>query len=409
MIIEIIDHFRKFADPYVKEFFDTTLKNRIERNPQSMLAYNYKKSFDVERYRNRLINKALDSREFVTLVEYLENFGLKDFERQVFGYKHSTNLVQELKTTLEWLIGFSEGSYEYYRNLDSDPKHPLFSRLVYAYHLVMDSTHTIKITIISNGLDLSKNFCLKNNISLTVSKLKNSYSQLEFEITETLINKDPVQLVKTFCGILSIFKKDFYGRISRIEFTCGCIDHGYGFEIDHSHNHNDKLIRFSIKEIDRIENFFNRIGQFDQIAFGIEKYYVALDKNSQIEKILFIVMSMELLFGKSKEIDSIKFRLTIRTINFISKKLEKRELIARKIREIYDTRSIIVHGNTSRKDNEKIRKCIYNIGNYMELLRLILLKFVRISSDFNNHGEIMNKVDYDLDISEMRLPFIVWK
>jgi hypothetical protein len=241
-----------------------------------------------------------------------------------------------------------------------------------------------------------------------VSKLKNSYSQIEFDITETRLNKDPVLLVKTFCGILSIFKKEFYGRISRIEFTCGCIDHGYGIEIDHSHNHNNKLIRFSTKEIETVENFFNRIGQFDQIAFGIEKYFIALDKNSQIEKILFIVMSMELLFGKSKDIDSIKFRLVTRTINFISKKLEKRELIARKIREIYDTRSSIVHGNTSRRDSEKIRKCISNLDNYMELLRLILLKFIRNSPNFKNHDEIMKKIDYDMNISELQLYSIKW-
>lgn len=248
----------------------------------------------------------------------------------------------------------------------------------------------------------------KNKISLSVSRLKNSCSQLEFDITETHLNKDPVQLVKTFCGILSVFKKDFYGRISRIEFVCGCIDHGYGFEITQSHDHNNKLMRFDINEIESIENFFNRIQHFDQVAFAIEKYFIALDKKSQIEKILFIVMSMELLFGKSKEIDSIKFRLTIRTINFISKKLEKRELIAHKIREIYDTRSSIVHGNTSRRDNEKIRKCISNLDNYMELLRLILLKFIRISANFKNHDEIMKKIDYDMNISELKLYSIKW-
>ena len=45
----------------------------------------------------------------------------------------------------------------------------------------------------------------------------------------------------------------------------------------------------------------------------------------------------------------------------------------------------------------------------MELLRLMLFKFIQISSNFKNHEEIMKKIDYDLKTSEMRLPKIKWK
>lgn len=168
-------------------------------------------------------------------------------------------------------------------------------------------------------------------------------------------------------------------------------------------------ISFTEDTINQIETFFQKREKFLQVHYAIEKYSWAKKRDSSIDKMLFIVFSPELLFGKGESIDSIQYKLMIRVINFLSKDKLVRKKVGQKIKNIYDARSKMVHGFEKETDRKIIDLCIKNISNYQELLRILILKTIRKSDGYIDHKMMLEEIDYSISgLEEVDINHIKW-
>jgi hypothetical protein len=134
------------------------------------------------------------------------------------------------------------------------------------------------------------------------------------------------------------------------------------------------------------------------------------NRRSNYDKILDLVISMEILLGKGESVDSIKYKICNRIMNCLSTDPKERQELYTNITKIYDARSKIVHGSfQKRKDKKNFDLCVKNISYFREIIRLVFRIFIEYVNNKMNHQEIIRKLDFDVrDIFDTNLSNIKW-
>lgn len=163
-------------------------------------------------------------------------------------------------------------------------------------------------------------------------------------------------------------------------------------------------IYLSSNEINELQKFFDKVKDRDtnEIHFALSKYIESYNRKSPSDMILDLVITLEILLGKSDDIDSIKYRICNRLINCLSRDIKERDILYSRTSKLYNTRSRIVHGSIRRLEHRKdFESCVRNMEYYKEIIRLIFKTFMEWINIGLNHESIVRRLDLNVqDIVE---------
>lgn len=154
-----------------------------------------------------------------------------------------------------------------------------------------------------------------------------------------------------------------------------------------------------------LESEFENFVDFFKYAFNseskaqmcLERFSSSCNRINDIDKLLDIVLSWEILLGESESKDSLQYRFCLRISKLIKNDINERKELYAKLNKLYTVRSIIVRGNIIEKENKKkITYVINNIENYHEIIRLSIKKFIEIMKDEKLiYSDVLKKLDFD--------------
>ena len=220
----------------------------------------------------------------------------------------------------------------------------------------------------------------------------------------------PQTIIDIIIGILRIYKSPRINYfINDVKYSDGCPKF---IEIDNSQwwgtrgFNKDYVIRDN--EFGDLHNFFqNAYSSEEKILLSVQKFSRACERESDYDRLLDLVFTLELLFG-SGDADSIKHKILIRMINLLSDIRENRELLYNKMNDLYAARNVLVHGLTKK---QKFNICISNLQNYETIIREALSVFI-LTMKANNldYEGMLKKLDYDkAKIHNMDMTVTKWK
>lgn len=102
--------------------------------------------------------------------------------------------------------------------------------------------------------------------------------------------------------------------------------------------------------------------------------------------ILDCFVALEALFSKSGEKTEMTYKLSNRISTMLGDNTDSRIKIRKEIRDLYDLRSRIVHG-----DHIELQQNAF--GNLIVYTREAIFRFVRLSMNYSSHNEIIDKID----------------
>lgn len=363
-------------------------------------------------YEEMIVKQASDSPEINQLILFYKDAGICDINCTIFGEQILIDIKKVIINTLQLGIMICEEDYDKFEKMQNLLFRLCVEKLDEVYHLTYDVEHNVIISVICNSLGLNRSILTNSpKLSIVFKDGPNDRTTIEFNLksdTNENIKFDPLQQINTICGMMSVFKPDFEYVIDEVKNVCNCSKNFLRTNQEMEYRIRGP-ISFTEGEIGQIETFFQKREKFLQVHYAIEKYSWTIRRDSSLDKMLFIVFSLELLFGKGESIDSIQYKLMIRVINFLSKDKLIRKKIGQKIKNIYDARSKMVHGFEKEADRKIIDLCIKNISSYQELLRILILNTIIKSHEYVNHKMMLEEIDYNISrLEEVNINHINW-
>ncbi|MFQ5819346.1 MAG: hypothetical protein ACE5I5_05105 [Candidatus Heimdallarchaeota archaeon] len=140
------------------------------------------------------------------------------------------------------------------------------------------------------------------------------------------------------------------------------------------------------------QNFWNRLnqidlGQFVSLNIAIRRFNDAYERERLEDKLIDHMIAFEALYFKEGEMGEFRHKLAVRSARFLKQSYEDRKEIIRQMKEFYDKRSKIVHG-------EKVTLNKKFINDVEDHLRNSIKRFIeRIQT--SNHDAIISHLDLD--------------
>ena len=142
-----------------------------------------------------------------------------------------------------------------------------------------------------------------------------------------------------------------------------------------------------------IENFkvfwkqFNnsKFHQSKSIDIAIRRFNLAFDRTNLEDKIIDFLISYEALFFKNEK-QELREKISRRVGILLENDFLKRQILAKEVKEIYDKRSSIVHGDSVLLTDDFIQRV-------EEILRLSIRGFLK-KIETQNHDEIIDHLDF---------------
>ena len=165
------------------------------------------------------------------------------------------------------------------------------------------------------------------------------------------------------------------------------------------------VYNFNKSDLGRFKRLYKKIDQLidnyeknKQINIGISRFNKSYVKKDVADQTIDLVIAVEAMMV-DKSADSLRFKISNLTARLLKKDLEGRRELAKKVKEIYDIRSIIVHtGKTIDWNQSKYFKSESDFIFFTKkLIREIILKFVKLIYDKNkikNREDTIEKITY---------------
>lgn len=103
-------------------------------------------------------------------------------------------------------------------------------------------------------------------------------------------------------------------------------------------------------------------------------------------KIFNCMVSLEALFSKSGEKTEIGYKLSNRTATLLARNSKERKKIQEEIRDFYDLRSKMVHGDLIDLE-------FHDFGDLLVYVREAIVRFMILSTIYSNHKDIIDTID----------------
>ena len=341
-------------------------------------------------------------------------FNVKDKTFNLCERPFSLNITKEIKRILSVSM-MALGTFTSHTKLKNDDV--MINDLKRIFHLSTEINHKVKIIVKTHKLIMNRKILSirGNNLIIDMNNDKPDSTTILLTVTgrDNSSQKDPLRTTSIFMGILSIIKKDLSYEILDIEYPCGCEDYlEYERNLYSFTDYASEKFFFTAEELEKITYFTSKLNSSDinNIHFAVEKFMSSNNRKSTYDKILDLVIAMEILLGKGESVDSIKYKICNRIMNCLSSDTKERQELYTKITNIYDTRSKIVHGSLQkRKAKKDFDSCVNNISYFREIIRLVFRIFIKYVNNKMNHQEIIRKLDFDVrDIFDTDLSNIKW-
>ena len=410
------DLFFNFADPTLKKYFDTISSNRtLNVKGQGFCYDEYTPGFDESEVRSALLGTLMNSPEYLKFQDRIaREFNVKDKTFNLCERPFSLNITKEIKRILSVSM-MALGTFTSHTKLKNDDV--MINDLKRIFHLSTEINHKVKIIVKTHKLIMNRKILSirGNNLIIDMNNDKPDSTTILLTVTgrDNSSQKDPLRTTSIFMGILSIIKKDLSYEILDIEYPCGCEDYlEYERNLYSFTDYASEKFFFTAEELEKITYFTSKLNSSDinNIHFAVEKFMSSNNRKSTYDKILDLVIAMEILLGKGESVDSIKYKICNRIMNCLSSDTKERQELYTKITNIYDTRSKIVHGSLQkRKAKKDFDSCVNNISYFREIIRLVFRIFIKYVNNKMNHQEIIRKLDFDVrDIFDTDLSNIKW-
>jgi hypothetical protein len=295
------------------------------------------------------------------------------------------------------------------------------------YSIFYSDQFELKLTTVIKNFD-SASFTLlsrKDQLTVAIEKQTDSTLAINYSLHDKKNNgyhiwRQPGTVIDIIVGMLRIYTSpniDYF--VSGAEHPIGCPVfiktnapqwYEYGFTIDPpAYTMNDD-------ERGGFMKFVNIVMQSEErVVMAIQRFSIACDRESDYDKLLDLVFTLEILLGDSN-VDSIKHKIVLRLLNLLSSKKEVRKELYDSMSSLYDARSTLVHGGHKKP---KFFIAISNLENYIEIIRMGLLIFIKTMAieklNYENmsgkklYQKMFEKLDYDKEhIHEIDMSKILW-
>jgi hypothetical protein len=395
----------QLIEKYTNKYKDVVNSKKLIGRVKNDGYQKYKDGFDPDEYRNNLIKRISSFNDFnqfysqITSGQYRENYSL-------FGKEFHV----DIKDSLLYILNLSLMMYETINRFDL-----IEERFKDLYYSVYAEKFSIEVETIIENLD-SAEFELLNKHNLSISIKKNpgmQYTSINYKITGTKNIKNPLEyphtIIDIVMGILRVYispKINYF--INNVNYSSGCPEFMktesslipyMGFKDKYS---------IHTQELYAIKNLFQRVYLHEKkVAMAFQRFSLACGRESDYDKLLDLVFTLELLFGRG-EPDSIKHKILTRLINLRSSQTDVRQTLYQKMSNLYQARSIIVHGQGNPTKLDLVFK---NLFNYEEIIRKAIIVFMEaMSTKKLNYEQVIEKLDYDKStIYEIDISSIDWK
>jgi hypothetical protein len=146
------------------------------------------------------------------------------------------------------------------------------------------------------------------------------------------------------------------------------------------------------KEVNEFRDFWSRFEKIDlehysSLNIAVERFNYAYERNRLEDKLIDYMIAFEALFSKKGETGEFRHKLSTRVSRLLKQNYEERKEIAKIMKEIYDKRSTIIHGE---RDNLTLEF----INLVEDLLRASIKSFLEKLKIFG-HDEVISRLDLD--------------
>ncbi len=253
----------------------------------------------------------------------------------------------------------------------------------------------------------------QEKLNISIRKQHNvSHTHINYRITDSRSHmnnylQDPQTIIDMVTGIIRIYKSPKVNYIiNSVKYSTGCPKFLKTESSLFATTIKDYVI--NTDELQEFKDFFQKAYlSEEQILMAIQMFSTGCGRESDYDRLLDLVFTLEILFGKGDP-DSIKHKILIRLLNLVSSTIQVRETLYTRMSDLYGARSTIVHG---LRKKPKFYTCIQNLGNYEEIVRMAIRVFIdTMKSENLDHQRMMDKLDYDKrDIYEIDIGKMDWK
>ncbi len=212
--------------------------------------------------------------------------------------------------------------------------------------------------------------------------------------TPQKITTNNFEMLEKLISALRLFKKgEFQYIIFEKTLALGFPDMGKTYSqksVRLSHFPHTKYI-LSDEEISELQKFWkfflnSRYHLSKPMDLAIRRFNFAYDRINDVDKIIDYLIAYESLFFKNEK-QELREKISRRVAKLLENDFEKRKILAHEIKDIYDKRSSIVHGDeASITDTFTTR--------VEEILRTAIKEFLK-RLETQNHDEIIDHLDFD--------------
>ncbi len=166
-----------------------------------------------------------------------------------------------------------------------------------------------------------------------------------------------------------------------------------GYSQEHFNNFNIDSIED--EQIIKYYDLISKLVKNKMIANALTWFNSFTREQNIQKKIIFLAIVIEILFTKEQEKDSLTHKISTRIAHLITKDYQSREKIYCNIKEFYDWRSLILHGeNFEKLQKTKIGKNYFHNGglesSYL-YIKEAFKKYLKESNRFNSDSNFINE------------------
>jgi len=140
------------------------------------------------------------------------------------------------------------------------------------------------------------------------------------------------------------------------------------------------------KEIIRLFSTLERMRNARYLSLAMRRYNLAYQRETIEDRFLDYFISLESLYSKRGEIGEVTHRISTRASLVLAESFEDRQNKRKRIKDLYNIRSRIVHGQLVRLRQE-------NIWETEDSVRTSLKWFITHEKEYTNHDRIIEEFD----------------
>jgi hypothetical protein len=145
-------------------------------------------------------------------------------------------------------------------------------------------------------------------------------------------------------------------------------------------------------EVERFREFWHQVRELDfehnaPLNVAIRRFEYAYERTKLEDRLVDYMVAFEALFFKRHEVGEFRHKLSVRVARLLGSTYVERERIADRIRDFYDKRSAVVHGEEVKLDDAFVHEVEDNLRESIKL-------FVR-HVQFQVHEQIINRLDLE--------------